>query len=196
MVLQAGKPAEAWTSRPTLESEPTLKPMLERWDQSLKSDDPEKAKANFEKLTAAWPAAVEKAKAAGTPEPKKPVQPAPPDASPNRPSNLYNGMIAPLLPLSIRGAIWYQGESNVSRAFQYRTLFPKMIQGWRKEFAQGDFPFYFVQIAPFNYGGKNAEADPAPCAELWALARDYGKKATIYSGPMNSPALPRRHSDQ
>jgi sialate O-acetylesterase len=67
-------------------------------------------------------------------------------------STLYNAMIHPLIPMKIRGAIWYQGEANVDRAFQYRQSFPKMIECWRKLFKQGDFPFYFVQIAPFTYG--------------------------------------------
>jgi sialate O-acetylesterase len=77
-------------------------------------------------------------------------------------SGLYNGMIAPLIPYAIRGAIWYQGESNIGGAFQYRTLFPAMIANWRADWGQGDFPFGFVQIAPFFYGGQ----DPALCAEL------------------------------
>ena len=59
-------------------------------------------------------------------------------------------MIAPLLNYTIKGAIWYQGESNAGRAYQYRTLFPAMIKNWREDFNQGCFPFYFVQIAPFN----------------------------------------------
>ena len=71
-------------------------------------------------------------------------------------------MIAPLIPFAIRGAIWYQGESNAGRAYQYRTLFPAMIRNWRADWGQGDFPFGFVQIAPFRYG----DADPACCAEL------------------------------
>jgi sialate O-acetylesterase len=68
------------------------------------------------------------------------------------PSVLYNGMIFPLKNLGIKGAIWYQGESNQSRAFQYRTIFPGMIEDWRSTWNQGEFPFYFVQIAPFDYG--------------------------------------------
>ncbi len=65
---------------------------------------------------------------------------------------LYNGMISPLLPLSIRGAIWYQGESNAWNPELYSRTFPMMVQNWRAKFKQGDFPFYYVQIAPFNYG--------------------------------------------
>jgi sialate O-acetylesterase len=70
-----------------------------------------------------------------------------------RGSDLYNGMIAPLIPYAIRGVIWYQGESNVGRAEQYRTLFPAMIKDWRDQWKQGNFPFLFVQIAPWaRYG--------------------------------------------
>jgi len=70
--------------------------------------------------------------------------------SPNAPTVLYNGMIAPLLPYAMRGVIWYQGEANVGRERQYRTLFPAMIADWRQAWGEGGFPFLFVQIAPFN----------------------------------------------
>ena len=78
--------------------------------------------------------------------------------SPNQPSVLYNGMIAPIVPFAIKGAIWYQGEANVGRAKQYETLFPLLISDWRKQWNEPNFPFYFVQIAPFNYGGDSTEA--------------------------------------
>ncbi len=63
---------------------------------------------------------------------------------------LYNGMIAPLIPYAIRGVIWYQGESNNGKPFEYRTLFPRMIADWREKWGRGDFPFFFVQICPFQ----------------------------------------------
>ncbi len=69
----------------------------------------------------------------------------------NSPTALYNGMIAPLIPYGIKGAIWYQGESNRRMAEQYGRLFPLMIQNWRHDWGQGDFPFYYVQIAPYKY---------------------------------------------
>jgi sialate O-acetylesterase len=78
-------------------------------------------------------------------------------------SRLHNGMIAPLIPFAIRGAIWYQGESNVFRAYQYRTVFPAMIRDWREDWGQGDFPFYYVQIAPFDYRAFR----PQTPAERW-----------------------------
>ena len=86
-------------------------------------------------------------------------------------SCLYNGMIAPLIPYAIRGAIWYQGEANVGAAFKYRTLFPAMIANWRADWGQGDFPFGFVQIAPFRGYHADWKVDPACCAELWEAQR-------------------------
>lgn len=82
--------------------------------------------------------------------------------NPNQASVLFNGMIRPLIPFAMRGAIWYQGESNCSRAAQYQKLFPALIRNWRTEWGQGDFPFLFVQLAPYRYGN----ADPRNCAEL------------------------------
>ncbi|NCI48196.1 sialate O-acetylesterase [Sediminibacterium soli] len=67
-------------------------------------------------------------------------------------TTLYNGMIHPLAGYTIKGCIWYQGESNQDRPDQYEKLFPAMVALWRREWGQGDFPFYFAQIAPFNYG--------------------------------------------
>lgn len=78
--------------------------------------------------------------------------------SPNSyPTLLFNAMLNPLFNLSIRGALWYQGESNAGRAYQYRKAFPLMIQDWRNHFKQGDFPFYFVQLASFNSDNGNSE---------------------------------------
>ena len=73
------------------------------------------------------------------------------------PTVLYNGMIHPIIPYTIKGAIWYQGESNVGRDQQYLKLFPGMIEDWRERW-EFDFPFYFVQIAPFTYGNELSPA--------------------------------------
>lgn len=77
------------------------------------------------------------------------------------PGVLYNSMIKPLMPFAFRGVIWYQGESNIKQPVLYRTLFPAMIQDWRTRWAIGDFPFYYVQIAPYHY-----KKDPFPAAML------------------------------
>ncbi|MBA3686469.1 MAG: 9-O-acetylesterase [Planctomycetes bacterium] len=82
------------------------------------------------------------------------------------PSSLRYGRIAPLTQYAIRGAIWYQGESNAGRAWQYRTLFPAMIADWRAAWGQGDFPFYFVQLASFF------PSHPEPRENDWAELRD------------------------
>ena len=76
----------------------------------------------------------------------------PMEVSEYTPTFLYNGMIAPLIPYAVKGAIWYQGESNVGEADLYKAVFPVMIKNWRNDWNQGDFPFYFVQIAPWEYG--------------------------------------------
>ena len=73
-------------------------------------------------------------------------------------------MLAPLFPYAIRGAVWYQGESNAGRAEQYRTLFPAMIRDWRAAWGLGDFPFYFVQLA--NWKARPADSIDSEWAEL------------------------------
>lgn len=92
-----------------------------------------------------------------------PAQPFGP-GNPWAPASLYNGMIAPLVPYGVRGAIWYQGESNADRAFQYRSLFRSMIEDWRNRFGQGDFPFLFVQLA--NYQSRSLTPTESGWAEL------------------------------
>ena len=133
---------------------------------------------------------------------------------------LYNGMIYPLLPFPIRGALWYQGESNCGDGMRYLDKMKALVGGWRQVWQQGDFPFYFVQITPNTYDGKlpflleaqdAAQAIPntgmaastdtcnasdhvggghpannqeiARRLALWALAKDYGRKDLVYSGP-------------
>jgi sialate O-acetylesterase len=108
-------------------------------------------------------------------------------------------MIAPIVPYAIGGAIWYQGESNATRAYQYRRLFPMMIEDWRRAWSQGDFPFLFVQLANFHNW-----ADPRSWAELreaqvmtldlpkmgMAVAIDIGETYNIH--PINKQEVGRR----
>ena len=87
------------------------------------------------------------------------------EASSWTPSILYNSMVNPLLPYTIQGVIWYQGESNGSKAYAYREKFPELIRSWRRDWGQGDFPFLFVQLAPWQitsdlaYGGIGTWAE-------------------------------------
>lgn len=95
-------------------------------------------------------------------EPQLPVVPG----FQNHPASLFNGMISPLIPLSMKGFIWYQGESNASRAKEYRNLFPAMIEDWRVRFQQGYLPFLFVQLANFM------ERKDQPSQDAWAELRE------------------------
>jgi sialate O-acetylesterase len=137
-----GTPAESWISLDTLGSDAALMPVFAaRAAEMDKQADAEVVKARYAREDAA-------AKAAGRTPEEHPWQP-PVEAW--AASSLYNGMIAPVTPLAIRGAIWYQGESNsgLERAPLYHRLFSSMIGDWRRQFAQGDFPFLFVQISSY-----------------------------------------------
>jgi sialate O-acetylesterase len=83
------------------------------------------------------------------------------------PTLLFNAMIYPLIPYGIRGVLWYQGEANADRAYQYRTAFPLMITDWRQHWGEGNFPFYFVQLASFNSMNGNSEG-----GSKWAELRE------------------------
>ncbi len=100
-----------------------------------------------------------------------PIAPAAPPQDYLVAANLFNGMINPIIPYAIRGAIWYQGEANAGRAIQYQTAFPLMIRDWRSRWQQGDFPFYFCQLA--NYGSKR----DVPGDSQWAEQREAQGKA-------------------
>ena len=103
----------------------------------------------------------------------------------NHPSVLYNAMIAPLVPYAMKGVIWYQGESNAPKAKQYQTLFPAMIADWRSKWNAGDFPFLYVQIAPFK--GQPPEIREAQLLSLakttntaMAVITDHGDENDIH----------------
>jgi sialate O-acetylesterase len=143
-----GTPAESWTSRATLESEPEFRSILEAGTKLLGPYP--KVFQDFAQQLAQWRQDSDRAEAAGAPVPTAPTAPDDPRRNPWRPSGLFNAMIMPLTPYAIRGAIWYQGESNADRPAQYRKLFPAMIGDWRRAWEEGDFPFLFVQLA--NWG--------------------------------------------
>ena len=119
-----------------------------------------------------------------------------------RPTGLYNGMVYPIVPYAVRGAIWYQGESNLRDGMRYHEKMKALINGWREVWGQGDFPFYFVQLAPFNYGGWIG--DPFFLPQIWeaqtatlsvpntgmAVTTDIGNLKDIH--PRNKQEVGRR----
>jgi Carbohydrate esterase, sialic acid-specific acetylesterase len=166
-----GTPIEAWTSMEVQKDTPALAPILASWKQKTSAPFNEKqAMQRYEKQKEAWQKNVEKAKAEGKrPPPQAPRVPMAPRLQPNHPANLFNGMIAPLVPYAIRGAIWYQGESNSNGplAKLYQKQLPLLIEDWRKRWNQGDFHFGFVQLPGF----KKIAVDPnAPSG--WAIIRE------------------------
>jgi sialate O-acetylesterase len=102
-------------------------------------------------------------------------------SGPKHPSVLFNGMVSPLIPYAIKGAIWYQGEANAGGAFKYRTLFPAMIKSWRDAWGEGSFPFLFVQLAPYA-GQKPVQLD------TWAELRE-AQLLTIKASPNTGMAV-------
>ncbi len=148
-----GSPAEVWMSKEALQKNPRYQseildpyPASEKnYQNALAVFEKEKSKPGNEKKGAPW--------------------------KPWKPTELYNGMIAPLVPYAIKGAIWYQGESNAGRAEQYRTLFPDMIRNWRNDW-KSDFTFLSVQLAPFM------AIQPQPAESAWAELREAQSLAT------------------
>ncbi|HEY3836156.1 MAG TPA: sialate O-acetylesterase [Bryobacteraceae bacterium] len=190
-----GTPAQSWTAHPVMESDPRLKPILEDWDKTLAKYPA--ASERYEKQLADFKAAAAAAKADGKPAPTAPRPPAGP-GHPNTPAGLWNAMIAPITPYSIRGALWYQGEANANpaQAFAYRYLFQSMIEDWRREWAEGDFPFLFVQLASFQSNGswpvlRESQTDTLQLRNTgMAVIDDIGESKNIH--PLNKQDVGKR----
>jgi sialate O-acetylesterase len=206
----AAVPAVAEVYEQTLLADPRSDMHKERLDQAL---------AEIEK----WLTTARQARDSDQVVPTMPAYPQEllPPQNQQSPTALYNAMIHPLIPFALRGAIWYQGESNHGEGMLYTEKMKALIGGWRQLWRQGDFPFYYVQIAPYPYGnelptilpefwtaqtaamqipntgmavihdiGDLADIHPKNKREvgrrlaLWALAKTYGKKDLVYSGPI------------
>jgi sialate O-acetylesterase len=170
-----GTPAEAWTRMAALGEDAALAPVFTSWGEMTEAESDKLLKLRMRQRQA------EEAKAEG-----KPVPPAPwvPDLDSWGPGMLYNGMIAPLTGLGIRGVIWYQGESNADqgRAGLYRRIFSTMIEDWRRQWGVGDFPFLFVQIANFK-AGANSDWPALRDQQLKTLAlKNTGMAVTVDIG--------------
>ena len=152
-----GSACEAWIRRDLLEGQDLYRPLLERWAELESHEEHAAMMQAYEAALAAWDV---------TGEGSAPKRPRIKLSGQQRPANLYNGMLRPILGFTVRGVIWYQGEANAERAYQYREMFPLMIQHWREEWGQGDFPFYWVQLADYK-----AEK-PTPAPSSWAEIRE------------------------
>lgn len=142
--------AQAWTSRAALLAQPELKPLVDDYDGLIRDGAEAAAAARYAAERKAWEEAAAKAKAAGARPPRAPRPPRNPHEDQHNPCLLYNGMIAPLVPYAIRGAIWYQGESNGPTAERYLLLMKTLIGDWRRAWGEGEFPFLFVQLANYR----------------------------------------------
>ena len=145
-----GSAAEAWVRRDLLEADVRYQPLLERWAKTESDQTLLKAMSDYEQAMETWKLDAVKARGMGEDIPRRPNRPNNALTGNHRPGNIYNGVLRPTIGYGIRGVIWYQGESNAGRAYQYRELFPLMIQNWRDVWGQGDFPFYWVQLADFR----------------------------------------------
>jgi sialate O-acetylesterase len=165
-----GSQAEAWTPVEYLLTSNDLRPTVERtkiWDEERP-----RVRAEYDEAIKKWRAEADKSISAGArPSPS----PAVPDALREYriAASIYDGMIAPLMPFYIRGAIWYQGESNEARAQQYGILMPTMIKAWRERWAEGDFPFGIVQLPNYR------DPKPDPADEPWSHIREAQRRTVV-----------------
>ena len=177
-----GTPAEAWTDLPTLKGNPAFQSYVDSFEkvaakypggdsdfvqkeaeykvQAKQMLDAAQKDPDYQAKMSKWKVEAASAQAAGKRPPLPPPAPLPPSLGVDRglPSGLFNGMIAPLIPFSIKGIIWYQGETSavtVESSVLYATLFPAMITDWRTQWKQGDIPFLFVQLP--NYKSPGAD---------------------------------------
>ncbi|HUR58865.1 MAG TPA: sialate O-acetylesterase [Opitutaceae bacterium] len=161
-----GSAAEAWVRRASLEKDARFAALMASTVKREADLQTDKSRQDHEQAMAKWKDAVTKAKAENKAEPRAPATPQAWLTGNARPGNIFNGVVHPTLGYGIKGVIWYQGESNASLAHEYGELFPFMIEQWRKEWGQGDFPFYWVQLADFM-AEKSAPGD-----SNWAELRE------------------------
>jgi len=167
-----GTRAEAWTSKPALEASPACQPLFPAWAEYLKTYNAEESKKAAEAAAVIAQEKIAKVKEANAqPGAVQAPMPLPPRSweddrtSQHRPSVLFNAMVAPLIPYTVKGAIWYQGESNQTRAAQYLELMPALVKDWRARW-KDEFSFYIVQLAGFGNG--KAWPQPPGAVDTWA----------------------------
>lgn len=166
-----GTTIESWTSMEAMQKEPQLQPLLKRWQQDVDLFEKPDNRAKNDASKKQWQDAAKAALAAKKPAPRQPAYVGSDPLNPNRPGNLFNGKIAPLIPFAMRGVIWYQGESNAGNGPLYAIQLPLMIRDWRTRWG-AEMPFAWVQLPNF----QKRETDPmAP--STWARLREAQAKA-------------------
>lgn len=194
-----GTPIESWMSARSFTTDPDFASVAEHWKQILANYPSEKTR--YETALAEWTRQEAAAKASGTPFAKsKPRAPGGPGSS-QEPSSLYNAMIHPFIPFTLRGILWYQGENNSGRSREYRKLFPALITSWREDFGNPELPFYWMQLANFKQSRDETGVTWAYLREAQSLALklpqtaqvvtiDIGESESIH--PLNKQEVGRR----
>jgi sialate O-acetylesterase len=170
-----GSTAQAWMSREAIEKNPDIASMLDGYAKSKTDWDSGESMKKFEAAQKTYEEDSARAKQESKPAPRAPRKPGDPRKDQHSPCVLYNGMLRPLAPYTVKGAIWYQGESNGYNADQYLTTMKSLIANWRDIWQNGNLPFLFVQLA--NYRGpatqpvqENSEIARVRDAQLKTLA--------------------------
>lgn len=197
-----GSTCEAWVRRDLMEGNSLFEPMLNQSDKTAAEFDEKSALAKYNTELAAWKEKAAAARSAGDPDPPGEPWWCIPRTGQIRPANLYNGRLRPIMPYAISGVIWYQGEANMTRADQYRELFPLMIKNWREDW-RDELPFYFAQLA--NMGPESEQPGDSAWSELreaqtmtlekmphtgQAVIIDVGEANDVH--PKNKQAVARR----
>lgn len=194
--------AEAWIARDDLNRSRQLRPLLTAFDQKITAYEADQnAPQRFSAALAKWEKDQESRRAAGQKPSRRPANPDPTQDQHN-PSVLYNGMIAPVQRFALRGAIWYQGESNTGTRQLYPELQRTLIESWRRDWNCGDFPFYFVQLAAHgkpqadqSANSRLAEMREAQAAALtlphtgMAVTIDVGEEKDVHPRDKQSVGL-------
>ncbi len=160
----SGSAAEAWVRRESLQNDPRFHDTMEGWKMREEQITSATAQSDYHAAMEAWQKETAAAQGEGKAAPRAPDSPQALLTGHSRPGNIFNGVVNPTIGYGVKGVIWYQGESNSTRAWEYARLFPFMIERWRAEWQQGDFPFYWVQLA--DYRDEVPEAGDAMWAEL------------------------------
>jgi len=191
---KGGSGAETWMSRESLLKNPELAPIVENYESyysKLGKNNYLELCANYENALKQYRDSVK----AGNTTIKSPKEPMG-ERNYNRPYGLYNTMLKRIIPYSVKGTIWYQGEHNSPRAEQYRTLFPAVIEQWRSDFKNPNMPFLFVQLANYantGYGDRPLWAELREAQLLtWQKVKNTGMAVSIDVGEKNTIHPPHK----